>query len=197
MRRLASPGWLVRHAIVVVLVAAFLGLGWWQLGRAEDGNPLSLGYTIEWPFFAAFVIFMWIREMRLALRADDDRSTQSAPQPTVDTATLDTATLDPPTVDTATVYTADGVTTFDVGAALARRAGDQRAGVGIDTDSDYNHYLAWLAANPGARPRDYPARAAQASTKQAGTEQASTEQGSTEISGTKKSGTKKTENVHG
>jgi hypothetical protein len=175
MRRLASPGWLLRHAIVVVLVAVFLGLGWWQLGRAEDGNPLSLGYTIEWPFFAAFVIFMWIREMRLALRADHGRSTESVAHPTVDTATADT-------VATAPVDSAAGVTTFDVGAALARRAGDQRAGVGIDADSDYNHYLAWLAANPGARPRDYPT---------------GREKTRTEISGTQKSRTKKTENVHG
>ena len=67
MRRLASPGWLLKHAIVLALVAAFLILGWWQFGRAKQGNALSLGYTFEWPFFAAFVIFMWVREIRITL----------------------------------------------------------------------------------------------------------------------------------
>jgi len=66
MCRLTSPGWLLKHAIVLVLVAGFLILGWWQFGRARQGNALSLGYTFEWPFFAAFVIFMWVREMRIA-----------------------------------------------------------------------------------------------------------------------------------
>src|SRR5262245_21436640 len=185
MRRLASPGWLLRHAIVVVLVAAFLGLGWWQLGRAEQGNPLSLGYTIEWPFFAAFVIFMWIREMRLALRADHGRAPDGVAP---DAVAPDAESAAPP----ATVDTATGVTTFDVGAALARRAGDQRAGMGIDTDSDSNRYLAWLAANPGARPRDYQTRTDKARTDSARSEIAGTEQTRAEHTRTEK-----TENVHG
>lgn len=53
---------------MVGLVVAFLWLGWWQIGRARAGNLLSLGYAIEWPVFAAFVIFVWIREIRLELR---------------------------------------------------------------------------------------------------------------------------------
>ena len=50
---------------MVGLVVAFLWLGWWQLGRARAGNLLSFGYAIEWPVFAAFVIFVWTREIRL------------------------------------------------------------------------------------------------------------------------------------
>jgi cytochrome oxidase assembly protein ShyY1 len=59
-----TPKWLLCHLLVVVLVVAFLRLGWWQLSRAEGGNGLSIGYTLEWPAFAAFVIVVWIREMR-------------------------------------------------------------------------------------------------------------------------------------
>jgi hypothetical protein len=53
---------------MVVLVAAFLALGWWQIGRARGGNMLSFGYAIEWPVFALFVIFVWTREIRAELR---------------------------------------------------------------------------------------------------------------------------------
>ena len=57
MRRFLTPSWLLRHAAMVGLVAAFLALGWWQVGRARGGNMLSYGYAIEWPVFALFVIF--------------------------------------------------------------------------------------------------------------------------------------------
>ena len=68
MRRFLTPGWLLRHVAMVVLVAAFLALGWWQLRRARGGNLLSFGYAIEWPVFALFVIFVWTREIRAELR---------------------------------------------------------------------------------------------------------------------------------
>ena len=53
---------------MVGLVVAFLWLGWWQVGRARGGNMLSLGYAIEWPVFALFVVFVWTREIRGELR---------------------------------------------------------------------------------------------------------------------------------
>ena len=55
---------MLKHLVMVVLVAACLGLGWWQIGRAAGGNPLSFGYAFEWPVFALFVIFIWYREVR-------------------------------------------------------------------------------------------------------------------------------------
>ena len=58
----------------------------------------------------------------------------------------------------ATVDEPAGVTSFDLDAALARRAGEQRAGTGVDESSDYNQYLAWLAAHPDVRPHDYQPR---------------------------------------
>ena len=68
MRRFLTPRWLLRHAALVGLVAAFLALGWWQVGRARGGNVLSYGYAVEWPVFALFVIFVWTREVRAELR---------------------------------------------------------------------------------------------------------------------------------
>ena len=69
MRRLWTPGWLLVHAGVLIGVVGFLALGWWQFGRASNGNLLSYGYAIEWPAFAAFLVVVWIKEMRKALRS--------------------------------------------------------------------------------------------------------------------------------
>ena len=69
-RRLLTPGWLLGHAAVWAMVAVFLALGWWQAGRAAEGNTLSWAYTFEWPLFAIFVIVLWIREMRATLRGE-------------------------------------------------------------------------------------------------------------------------------
>lgn len=165
MRRLTSPGWLLKHAIVLALVAAFLILGWWQFGRAEQGNALSLGYTFEWPFFAAFVIFMWVREMRITLYGPpgDRRPRGDAPDEITERTGTGAASrrtgegvdADRPATRAATSDLPAGVTAFDLDAALARRAREQRSSPGVDEASDYNQYLAWLAAHPNARPRDY------------------------------------------
>jgi hypothetical protein len=167
MRRLASPGWLLKHAIVLVLVAAFLVLGWWQLGRAKQGNPLSLGYTFEWPFFAAFVIFMWVREIRITLYGPpgDRRRPADAREDMTErtdagaasrrTGEGEGADADRSIARTATDDWPAGITTFDVDAALARRAREQHGSPVVDETSEYNQYLAWLAAHPDARPRDY------------------------------------------
>lgn len=62
-----TPAWLVRHVLAVTLVVAFLALGWWQIGRAAGGNMLSWAYAVEWPVFAGFVIFVWVKEVRREL----------------------------------------------------------------------------------------------------------------------------------
>ena len=43
------------------MVTGCAALGWWQLERALSGNTLSWVYTFEWPFFAAYAVFMWWR----------------------------------------------------------------------------------------------------------------------------------------
>lgn len=58
------PKWLALHALTLVLVVTFLGLGWWQVRRAGEGNVLSFGYALEWPLFAGFTVFVWVRLIR-------------------------------------------------------------------------------------------------------------------------------------
>ena len=60
------PEWWSRRAVLLhltalVVVPGCLALGWWQLRRALSGNALSWAYTVEWPFFAAYGIYMWWR----------------------------------------------------------------------------------------------------------------------------------------
>lgn len=143
MRRLTTPGWLLVHAAALVLVGTFLWLGWWQIGRAAGGNALSFGYSIEWPFFAAFVAFMWWREVRDVLRAGQRKG-------------------EAPAEAEADVPAAPGVTAFDPAAALADRARERAATAADAEPSAYDDYLAWLADHPRARPLDYWSAAAAA-----------------------------------
>ncbi|PZF88980.1 hypothetical protein [Micromonospora deserti] len=141
MRRLWTPAWIVRHVAMVVLVLGFLGLGWWQIGRATAGNALSWGYAVEWPVFAGFVIFVWWREVRHALRGparpDAGEPADAGARP----AGRPVATATRPVVRRP-VRVARGPATADVGE---------------DADlAAYNHYLRWLNDNPGAQPGDYP-----------------------------------------
>lgn len=47
---------------MIVLVAVFLRLGWWQFQKGRSNSDLqNLFYGIEWPFFAGCVIFGWWR----------------------------------------------------------------------------------------------------------------------------------------
>ncbi|MPZ26083.1 MAG: hypothetical protein GEV12_06445 [Micromonosporaceae bacterium] len=132
MRRLLTPGWLAGHTLMVAAVATMLALGWWQLTRATGGNGLSWGYAFQWPVFAGFVVFMWAREVRRARRGEEPepgRTAASAPA--------------------------------SVRAAVLTRGAAGPAEAAYDDSDDpelaaYNRYLAWLSANPGARPVDYP-----------------------------------------
>jgi hypothetical protein len=136
MRRLLTPAWLVRHGLAAALVAAFLGLGWWQISRAASGNALSWAYAIEWPVFAGFVVFLWWREVRRTVWGDGQpRSTRAAAPP--ERGTQPAAGIRRPVVP-------------------ARRTEERRPGYGDSELDAYNDYLAWLNANPNARPSDYP-----------------------------------------
>ena len=43
-------------------------LGDWQLRRALSGNGLSWAYTFEWPLFAIFAVYFWVKSVRDELR---------------------------------------------------------------------------------------------------------------------------------
>jgi hypothetical protein len=140
MKGLWTPAWIARHVLALVLVAAFLALGWWQFSRATEGNALSWGYTFEWPVFALFVVFIWFREVQQARRSA--RGPQQEPAPETEAR--------PPAPRP------------DAPVAVRRPVRVPVAGtVPADDDPElaaYNDYLGWLAAHPGARPGDYPGR---------------------------------------
>jgi DNA-binding transcriptional regulator of glucitol operon len=56
-----SPRALKLHAVILVVVPAFMALCVWQIYRAVNGNSLSWAYVFEWPLFAGYAIYMWWR----------------------------------------------------------------------------------------------------------------------------------------
>jgi DNA-binding transcriptional regulator of glucitol operon len=140
MWRFLAPRWLAIHALAVVLAAGCLALGWWQLTRAQGGNALSWGYTVEWPVFAAFVVAFWVKLVRDARRGTGPAARQ--PRPARPARTEDT----------------DGAP-VRLGPAPARRL-ERPAPVPDDADDPelaaYNRYLGWLNANPHRSPSEYP-----------------------------------------
>ncbi|WP_433344353.1 hypothetical protein [Micromonospora sp. CA-111912] len=144
MKRLWTPAWIARHVAMVVLVVSFLGLGWWQITRAADGNSISWGYAIEWPVFAAFVVFVWWRELRHTLRSDTDGPSAGREQAGGD-------------IMAGAALSSSGTPTGVRRPVRVARVPAVPAGGPEDADlAAYNRYLAWLNANPGARPGDYP-----------------------------------------
>ncbi len=53
--------------LVVVAAGGCLALGWWQWERFESstGSGQNLGYALQWPLFAAFVVFAYRRFVQL------------------------------------------------------------------------------------------------------------------------------------
>ena len=138
MKGLWTPAWMARHLLALVMTATCLALGWWQFSRAADGNSISWGYMFQWPVFGGFVVFIWFREVQLARRkaAGEPLSEPEQPAPSAPAAPGAPITPGRP-----------------VRVAVARPADAD------DPELDaYNDYLAWLTANPGARPADYPGR---------------------------------------
>jgi DNA-binding transcriptional regulator of glucitol operon len=64
--------------IILVIVAALtcLALGWWQWGRFQSGTGTgqNLGYALQWPLFAGFVVFAYVRFVRLERETDTPES---------------------------------------------------------------------------------------------------------------------------
>ena len=142
MKGLWSPSWIARHLLALVLVAGFLALGWWQYSRAVGGNTLSWGYTFEWPLFAAFVTFLWIREIQHERRIRTGPAEEPDPEPPA----AERLPGQPVTVGRPVRVPVRQVAPAEDDPELAA----------------YNAYLSWLAAHPNARPGDYPgARAKQ------------------------------------
>jgi hypothetical protein len=92
-----SPRALKLHAVVLIVVPAFMALCIWQIQRAVDGNSLSWAYVFEWPLFAAYAIYMWWRFLHekpdppapAASENGDALAATNATQPAVNAATDD------------------------------------------------------------------------------------------------------------
>ncbi|APB01172.1 transcriptional regulator [Nocardia seriolae] len=74
-----------RPALIIFVIVAFLaclGLGYWQWTRFESGGGTyqNLGYALQWPLFAGFVVWAYVRFVRLENEAGTD---ESAPSPEV------------------------------------------------------------------------------------------------------------------
>jgi hypothetical protein len=81
VRRLFSWQWVAFTLVVVLAVAAFLFLAWWQLGRFESraGDWQNFGYALQWPFFAVFTIYVWWRLLRESRRESAEREPHGGP----------------------------------------------------------------------------------------------------------------------
>ena len=137
-----QPRWMAGHLVVLGLFLLFLRLGWWQILSALDGRVLSIGYALQWPTFAGFGVFLWIRTVR----------GHRTHHPPVQTAA-------PPTT------TPQSLTwTFDRAAPPAA-PDDSPPGpapaVEEDPDlRDYQDMLDWLRADPRRHPYQYRRRTA-------------------------------------
>ncbi|WP_238012086.1 hypothetical protein KZZ52_54350 [Dactylosporangium sp. AC04546] len=78
MRRFFTPRWVLGHVLMLAGVAVCLVAGRWQYERATAGNMLSWAYTVQWPLFAVFVVFLWARAVRDARGV---RAPRPAPPP--------------------------------------------------------------------------------------------------------------------
>ncbi|MCT1435045.1 hypothetical protein [Dietzia maris] len=64
------PAWIA----FVVLGAIFcMGMGLWQLARYQEatGTAQNLGYTFMWPFLAGFLVYAYLKYVRMEAREDD------------------------------------------------------------------------------------------------------------------------------
>ncbi|QLY30636.1 transcriptional regulator [Nocardia huaxiensis] len=69
---------------VVVASGACLALGYWQWTRFEStgGTAQNLGYALQWPLFAGFVVWAYFRFVRLENNAEQEANPQVAEEST-------------------------------------------------------------------------------------------------------------------
>ena len=88
--RVVDRRWLSRralslHVTLAIVVPGFLALTAWQVDRAVTGNTLSWVYSVEWPFFASYAVYLWWRlvheEGAPRSTADVESGAADAPSP--------------------------------------------------------------------------------------------------------------------
>ncbi len=146
-----SPRALGLHVTVLVVVPGFLWLGWWQLHRALGGNELSWAYTVEWPFFSLYAIFMWWRLVHDVARdraGPDNRSGDGTSSPETRPASA--------RLPGAAALSKVAQSKVALSKVARARASGARASAVADRDEQemaaYNSYLASLHADVAAPP---------------------------------------------
>ena len=136
-------------AVLAAFVVACLRLGWWQLQRyhSPSGSLQNLGYTLQWPTFAAFALFMVWRLRRLerqrnAAAPDDDAvpPEDAAPPPGRPATTTPVVPREEPDDELAAYnrYLAQ-LNAAEGGPRDARRAWPDRPGAGVPQGKEHNH----------------------------------------------------------
>ena len=66
--------------LVLVSAAVCLSLGWWQWERFEavGGSGQNLGYALQWPLFAAFVVYAYRKFVQLEDADPDEVEAEEA-----------------------------------------------------------------------------------------------------------------------
>ena len=69
-------------ALVIVAAVGCLALGWWQWTRFEavGGTGQNLGYALQWPLFAAFVVYAYRRFVQLESSMDQPSAEPDGPR---------------------------------------------------------------------------------------------------------------------
>jgi hypothetical protein len=87
------------HAVILLVVPAFMALCIWQIYRAVGGNSLSWAYVFEWPLFAGYAVYMWwrfVHEDPDSSPATETTAERPAPAPTAAPSSSSAPSSSPP-----------------------------------------------------------------------------------------------------
>jgi hypothetical protein len=59
VRRYLTPRCIRLHVTLLIVLPLFALLTLWQYHRATGGNTLSWAYTILWPLFGVYAVYVW------------------------------------------------------------------------------------------------------------------------------------------
>lgn len=128
------------HLTVLIVAPGCLAAAWWQANRALSGNALSYVYSIEWPVFAGYAVFMW---WKILHESPETRAARTIP------AAEDRSRLD----GTGESAGATGGTPSST--APVESVADGPAPAGVNQDPDRAEYNAYLAALAGRGPKTW------------------------------------------
>ena len=133
-----TPRAIAMHVTLLVVVPTFAGLFWWQVQRVRQGNTLSWAYVFEWPFFAAYAVYMWWKLVH------DQAAIDGEPGPVSPAGAERTTSAEPVSVRLDAAVPDSTATTVG---PVARRGPASRQDEDDEEMAAYNQYLAELDAS--------------------------------------------------